>query len=60
MDRSHAGVFGLAIIWAAVVIASALVLKDTECFGRMIPILGGGAAGSIVAVGGAARKKGTG
>ncbi len=42
-----------AIIWAAVILASA-VLVPAE-FAKLIPILGGGAAGHIIILGGAAQ-----
>lgn len=57
MRSSGAVVLGVAIVWAAVVIACALVLKGTECFERILPLLGGGAAGTIVVVGGGTRRK---
>jgi len=47
-----------AIIWAAVILASAVVLKDTSYFGQMLPILSSGAAGSIILLGGGLRKVG--
>ena len=45
-----------AIIWAAVIIASAFILKDTVYFAQILPILGGGAAGSIVVLAGGLRR----
>ena len=49
-------VIAVAIIWAAVILASAHVLQGTGLMGTMIPILGGGAAGCIIVVGGYLRK----
>jgi hypothetical protein len=37
-----------AIVWAAILVASALVLGSTPYFGQMLPILGGGAAFFVV------------
>ncbi len=37
-----------AIVWAAILIASALILGGTPYFGQMLPILGGGAAFFVV------------
>ena len=41
-------VIGNSIIWAAVIFATALVLQGTGHFGELIPILMGGAGGSLV------------
>ena len=49
-------VIGISLIWAAVIIATALVLQGTGLMGPLIPILGGGAAGSIITVGAGTRK----
>ena len=57
MNRQKYGVIGLAIIWAAVIFASSLLLGDTVFWGQMLPILGGGAASSILIVGGSMRRK---
>lgn len=57
MRGANTGVLGQAIIWAAVMIACALALSGTECFDRILPLLGGGAAGSVV-IAGAGRKPG--
>ena len=37
-----------AIVWGAVIIGVALVLRETGLMGRLIPILGGGAGFSVV------------
>ena len=57
MTKPDATVLGVAIIWAAVILASAMVLRGTPHGGKMIPILGGGAAATIIVVGAAARKR---
>lgn len=54
--RGSSIVIGVAIIWAAVIIATSIVLAGTGLMGKMIPILGGGAAGSIIVVGSGIRK----
>ena len=56
MKSSGVAIIALAIIWAAVIFASAVVLKGTPYFGKMLPILGGGAGASIVVVGGSLRR----
>jgi hypothetical protein len=56
MKEGNAAVFGVAIIWAAVILASAIVLRGTPHGGKVIPILGGGAAATIIVVGGEARR----
>lgn len=43
-------VIAVAIIWGAVILATALVLQDAVLMGKMFPILGGGAAGCIIVV----------
>ena len=48
----RACILGNAIIWAGVILASAVVLQGTGHMGEMIPILGGGAARSVVVLGG--------
>jgi len=37
-----------AIVWGAVIIATSLVLRDAGLMGKMLPILGGGSAFSVV------------
>ena len=44
-------VIGVAVIWAAVIFASGVILSGTPYWGQMIPILGAGAAASIIVVG---------
>jgi hypothetical protein len=42
--RIGACIIGNAIVWGVVIIATALVLRGTGLMGKLIPILGGGAA----------------
>ena len=49
-------VIAVAIIWGAVILATAIVLQDAGLMGKMFPILGGGAAGCIIVVSGYLRK----
>jgi malic enzyme len=53
MKAWNAAILGTAIIWAGVIIATAFLLAGTDCFGPLIPILGGGAAGSLIVLAGA-------
>ena len=47
--RAKAVNIGNAIIWAAVLIATALVVADTPgVFAKLLPVLGGGAGGSVI------------
>ncbi|WP_366924487.1 hypothetical protein MFMK1_001466 [Metallumcola ferriviriculae] len=46
---------GSAIIWAAVIFGAAVAAP--ESFGKLIPILGGGAAAHVIILGSLARKK---
>lgn len=48
---------GVAIVWAAVIIACAVVLKGSGYFSQLIPILGGGAAASIIVVSGGCKNR---
>ncbi len=48
---------GVAIVWAAVIMACAIVLKDSGYFSQLIPILGGGAAASVIVVIGGCKGK---
>jgi len=45
------------MIWAAVIFASAIILKGTEYFSQMFVILAGGAAGSLIVLGRSATTK---
>ena len=44
-------VIGVAVIWAVVIIASTVILRGTPYWGQMFPLLGAGAAASIIVVG---------
>ncbi len=44
-------VIGVAVIWAAVIIASGVILRETPYWGQVTAILGAGAAASIIVVG---------
>lgn len=58
-DRKEgAVVIGNAIIWGAVILATAYVLAGTGLMSKLIPILGGGAAASLFLVGSGLRKSG--
>ncbi|MBX6342792.1 MAG: hypothetical protein IRY97_10065 [Thermomicrobiaceae bacterium] len=46
----RAYLIGAAIVWAGIFLASAVVLSGTGQFGRMLPILGGGAVWFVVLV----------
>ncbi|MFP4045708.1 MAG: hypothetical protein ACLFS3_01470 [Candidatus Aenigmatarchaeota archaeon] len=48
MNEEKSAFIGVVIIWAAVILGSALVLKGTSCSSDMMSILAGGAAGSII------------
>ena len=41
-------IIGNAIVWGAVMIGVALVLRGTDYMARILPILGGGAGFSVV------------
>ena len=51
MEGFGAAVAGVSRTWAAVIIAVAMVLSETQYFGRLIPILGGGAAATLIVLG---------
>ncbi len=57
MKKTGTVVIANAIIWAAVIFASVMVLQGTEYWGRMIPILGGGAAATLIVVAGSLRRQ---
>jgi hypothetical protein len=57
MEKSGAGIVGVAIIWAAVIFGSALILKDTPYFSQILTILGGGAASCLIILGGTRPEK---
>ena len=55
MTKRDQIVIGNSIIWAAVIFGTALVLQGTGHFGELIPILAGGAGGSLVVLSSAMR-----
>ena len=57
MNKSSVIILANAMIWAAVILASAIVLRDTGLFGRMIPMLIPGAGASTVIVGAGLRRR---
>jgi hypothetical protein len=57
MEKYNSVIIGVAIIWAAVILAAAMILQGTGYFSQMLPILGGGAASSIIVLGGARSNK---
>ena len=44
-------IVAVAIVWAGVIIGSTVILQGTEYFSRLLPILGGGAAITIILLG---------
>lgn len=57
MDRFDTAILGVAFIWAAVIFAVAVILKDTQYFAQLLPILIGGSGGSIVVLSGCRPRK---
>ncbi len=55
MTRSAVGIIAVALIWAAVIWATSMVLDGTPYWGQMLRILGGGAAATIIVLGGTRR-----
>lgn len=58
MKKIHSASIGNALIWGAVIIAAAVLLRGIEHAGMMIVILGGAAGVSISIVTSALRKEG--
>jgi hypothetical protein len=50
-------ILGSAIVWAAIILGTAVVLKGTPYFTQLLPILGGGAVWSVVIGSAALRRK---
>lgn len=46
--QTNTRIIATAIIWATVIIATALTLKGTNHLTQLLPILGGGASASIM------------
>lgn len=57
MRRIHPVSLGNALIWAAVIIAVAVLLRGTEHAGMVVVILGGAAGASVLLVSGALRQE---
>lgn len=57
MERTaSAVVIGNAVVWAAVLLGSAVALQGTAAFPTVAPVLGGGAAASVLVVGAGVRR----
>ena len=56
MNVLEQAILGNSIIWASVIIASAIILKGSGFFSELVPILAGGAAVSLIVLGGARSK----
>ena len=50
MKKNRYVSIGNALIWAAAILAAAIVLRGTEHAGVIVTILGGAAGGSIILV----------
>jgi hypothetical protein len=57
MSKIHSASIGNAVIWGAVIIAAAVLLRGTDQAGMMVVILGGAAGVSISIVSNALKKK---
>jgi hypothetical protein len=57
MKRISPVSLGNALIWAAAIIAVAVLLRGTEQAGSVVVLLGGAAGASVILVSGALRKK---
>jgi hypothetical protein len=55
MKKNRSAIMVTALIWAAVILAADVSLQGTGYMGRLIPILGGGAAATIILLGGLLR-----
>lgn len=49
-SKNKLGIFIIAnaVVWGAVIIGSALILKNTGLMPKMMPLLGGGSAFSVI------------
>ena len=56
MKKNRMAILISAIIWAVVIFATDIVLQDTGHMRKMIPILGGGAAATLILLGGILRR----
>ncbi len=57
-SRLQIAVIVIALIWAAVILATSTTLEGAPQFSRVLTILGGGAAASIILLGGLIARKG--
>ena len=55
MHRQRWTILAVAIVWAAVLVAAAAVLRGTAYWAQILPILGGGSAMTVLLVGAASR-----
>jgi hypothetical protein len=55
MEKIHPASLGNALIWAAAIVAVAVILRGTEHAGIVVVILGGAAGASIMIVANALR-----
>lgn len=51
-NNAWAPILAIALIWAAVILAVSVVLDGSPLAGRVNTLLGGGAAGTIIVLGG--------
>lgn len=47
-SKSWTYILSSALLWSVILVSSAFILRDTPYFGRMLPILVGGALWSVV------------
>jgi hypothetical protein len=57
LKKNRIAIIVTALIWAAVILAADISLEGTGYMGRLIPILGGGAAATIILLGGLLRRQ---
>ncbi len=57
MKRLNWSIIAVAIIWAATIFAAGIVLEGSVYLAPMLRILGGGAAATIIVLGGAQRRE---
>ncbi len=56
MKKNHSVSIGNAFIWAAAILATALLVRGSEHSGVIVTVLGGAAGASIILVSNALRK----
>jgi len=57
MKRNRIAIIVTALIWAVVILAADISLQGTGYMRRLTPILGGGAAATIILLGGLLRRQ---